>query len=119
MPVASNPAITPDNGAVFEVLGHPNRDVTVTFVNATLTNNAWAIPLGSPTDNLTFTPDVDETQENAVYGGAVAVTSGDAVTCNNVAGTGTLYLWAGGSIAIGAAQEPGDYTGTFTMSVAY
>jgi hypothetical protein len=117
--VGQTPAITPENGSVFQVLGHPNRDVDVTFVNATLTNNAWATPLGAPTDNLTFTPDVEETGSSAAYVGASAVTSGDAVNCPNVTGTGTLYLWVGGEIAIGAAQEAGDYTGTFTMNVAY
>lgn len=113
------PSIDPENGAVFEVLGHPNRDVTVTFSNVTLTNNAWASGLSAPTDDIVFTPSVEETGSSSIYSGANAVTSGNNVTCPNVTGTGTLYLWTGGSLAIDAAQEAGDYTGTFTMNVAY
>jgi hypothetical protein len=30
-----------------------------------------------------------------------------------------MYIWVGGSLAIAANQANGDYTGTFTLSVAY
>ena len=115
----STETITPDNGAVFEVIGHPNRNVTVTFSTASITNNAWAGPLSAPTGSMTFTPDVEETGTSSSYSGAGAVSSGSAYSAGNVAGSGYLYLWVGGNIVVGASQAPGDYTGTFTMSVAY
>jgi hypothetical protein len=116
-----DPIIDPVDGVRFEVLGHPGRDVTVTFVNATLDNDAWAIPLGAPQSTLTFVPDVEETQEFNVYasGAPATVTTGTNVTLVSVTGTGTLYLWTGGTINIVAAQVIGDYTGTFIMNVAY
>ena len=109
---AETRTVTPAAGAKFEVLGHPGRDVDVTF------NASLDIDNGGG-ETMTFTPNVEETQENAAYGGAVTVTSGDAVTCVNVAGTGTLYLWLGGDLDISLGQVLGDYTGSFQINVAY
>ena len=117
---ASSPSITNQNGANFEVLGHPNRNVTITFNTVNLTNDAWNTSMGGGVnDVLVFTPTMDETGSSAAYAGAVAVISGNTLPLPNVTGTGTLYLWVGGSIAIGAAQEHGDYVGTFQVDVAY
>jgi len=115
----STETITPENGAVFEVLGHPNRNVTVTFSTATLINDAWATPLSAPTGSMTFTASVEETGSVNTYTSPNSVTSGNAYQADNVTGTGKLYLWVGGSIVVAAAQAWGDYLGTFTMNVAY
>lgn len=119
---ADNPSIAPGNpsaGVKFEVIGHPGKTVAVTFSAVTLTNNAWVSTNGGNNDNLVFTPVVDETQGNSTYGGANNVTSGNSIALTNNGGLGYLYLWLGGSIAIKANQEQGDYVGTFTMNVAY
>lgn len=116
----STETIIPENGAVFEVLGHPNQNVTVTFGTASIINDVWAAGVsGAATGSMTFTPDVEETGTSSSYVGAGAVSSGSAYSADNVSGTGKLYLWVGGEIVVGASQAPGDYTGTFTMSVAY
>lgn len=116
---AQTPAITPEDGVSFLVIGHPNKDITVTFSSVTLDNDAWVTANGGSNGTMTFTPEVEHTGENSTYTGATAVTSGNAYTLVNVSGNGNLYLWTGGEIGIGAAQAHGDYTGTFTMSVAY
>lgn len=116
---ASTPLITPDAGVQFEVVGHPGKTVAVTFNSVTLINDAWVVSNGGTTDNLVFTPDVDETAGNSAYTGANNVTSGNTIALVNSSGLGYLYLWLGGSIAIKANQEQGDYVGTFTMNVAY
>ncbi len=116
---AATPLITPDAGVQFEVVGHPGKTVTVTYSSVSLINDAWVTSNGGTNDNLVFTPDVDETSNNSTYTGANNVTSGNTIPLANNGGLGYLYLWLGGSIAIKANQEQGDYVGTFTMNVAY
>ncbi len=116
---AQNPSITTQSGANFEVTGHPNKDVTVDFSSVDLDNNAWASPLSAPTGTITFTPTVEETGTSSTYSSPNIVTTGNTITLNNVNGTGTLYLWVGGALGIAANQPAGDYTGTFTVTVAY
>jgi spore coat protein U-like protein len=115
---AQSPSEPPNTGALFTVLGHPTKSVVVTFSNETLTNNNWVTTYGGTNDNLTFTPNVEYTTAPA-YAGQLPVTSGTGYALTNTGGIGYLYLWAGGSLAIDAAQEPGDYVGTFTITVAY
>ena len=110
---------TPDAGVQFEVVGHPGKSVAVTFANVTLLNDAWVATNGGNNDNLIFTPDVDETGGSSSYSSANNVTSGNSIALQNINGLGYLYLWLGGSIAVKANQEQGDYVGTFTMNVAY
>ena len=112
------PSVDPENGAQFIVTGHPNRDATITFSSFDLTNDAWNAGNGTD-DVLTFTPDIEQTGSSSSYSGASTVTSGVAETLVNVTGTGTLYLWAGGSVAVRADQEHGEYVGTFQIDVSY
>ncbi len=116
---ASTQTITPDAGVRFLVTGHPGKNVTVSFSNINLTNDAWVTANGGNNDVIPFTADVDETGDNSNYTNANNVNSGDQVALVNNNGVGNLYLWLGGSIAIRADQAQGDYTGTFTMTVAY
>ena len=111
LPTPQTPAITPQNGVRFEATGHPNKDVTVTFSGVTLN--------GENGGTIDFTPNVEETGSSSTYSNANPVTSGDVLPLDNVTGTGYLYLWLGGSLDIAADQIEGDYTGTFTMTVAY
>ena len=108
---AQNPTVDPGNGANFEVTGESNHDVTVTFSNVTLNDG------GSNT--MVFTPSVEHTGTSSTYTTGTAVTSGNSYTMGDVSGTGYLYLWAGGSLAVGANQATGSYSGTFTVTVAY
>ncbi len=115
----ASPQIDPSAGVVFEVTGHPGKAVTVNFNNVTLNNNAWAASNGGTSDNMDFTANLDQTGVNNSYSGAADVTDGESINLVNNGGTGYLYLWLGGSLNIRADQAPGDYTGTFTVSVAY
>ena len=113
------PSIAPGSGVRFEVTGHPNKDVTVTFSGVTLDNFAWVIANGGTNGALDFTPSVEETGSSSTYSSPNPVTTGDVISLDNVTGTGYLYLWLGGSLDIAANQPYGDYTGVFTMNVAY
>ncbi len=110
---------TPDAGVNFEVTGFPGRAVTVTYANVLLSNSAWVSANGGTNDNLTFVPNVESTLGNSTYSGASSVVSGGTVNLTNDGGIGKLYLWVGGAIDIDASTEQGDYTGTFTLTVAY
>ncbi len=117
-----NPSIGPAAGANFQVIGHKGKSVSVTFANANLTNNAWVTSNGGTNASLAFTPNVQQTGGSSTYTGPTAVTSGGSVSLANVTpqdGTGTLYLWVGGALNIAANQANGDYTGTFSVTVAY
>ncbi len=111
---------TPDAGVNFEVTGFPGRAVTVTYANVTMDNNAWVAANGGTNGNLTFVPNVESTGGNNTYSGAANVISGGSVNLSNDgSGLGKLYLWVGGSIDVATTTEQGDYTGTFTLTVAY
>lgn len=117
---ATTPSIAPASGASFKVIGHPNKNVTISCSSITLSNNAWVTATGGGTnDNMTFTPEVTHTGSSSSYAGASSITSGNAYQLVNVSGDGNLYMWVGGEIGIGASQAHGDYTGTFTVTVAY
>jgi len=113
------PSRAPSIGANFRVIGHPNKNITVTFDNVTLDNDAWVTTNGGSNGTMTFTPNVKHTGSSISYASPTDVISGNAYSLVNVSGDGYLYLWVGGSLAIGASQAHGDYTGTYSVTVAY
>jgi len=107
------------NGAIFEVTGHPNRYVTVTFGNVTIDNSAWVAANGGDVGTMTFVPDVKQTGKNSSYANPIDVTSGSSHQLQVQTGLGKLFLWVGGSIGVASNQPQGEYVGTFTVSVEY
>ena len=116
---AQTPSIAPQNGANFQVTGHPNKNVTITFNPVTLNNNSWAASNGGIAGTILFVPSIENTGTSSSYYSGNVVTSGQTYNLGNISGTGYLYLWAGGSLNIAADQPWGDYTGTLTITVAY
>ncbi len=116
---AQTPTINQSAGVRFDVLGHPNKNITITFSGINLNNNAWVTTNGGTNATLAFTPTVAHTGNSSTYVTGTIVTSGNSVPLVNTTGDGRLYLWLGGSLAVGASQPHGDYTGSFTMNVAY
>lgn len=114
-----SPSITPASGANFRIIGHPNKNVVISFSNVTLDNNAWVSSNGGTNGTMVFTPVVKHTGSSSTYQSASDVASGNSYTLVNVSGDGYLYLWVGGSLSIAANQPHGDYAGTFTITVAY
>ena len=115
-------SITNANGANFLVTGHPNKDVTITYSDVTLTNDAWNTTNGAVGNDatLTFAADMNHTGSTATWAAGTSVsTGGDTHALVNDAGTGKLYLWVGGDIDVAADQNHGDYVGTLTVEVAY
>lgn len=116
---AQSNSVAANAGAKFQVVGHPGKAVNVTFANASLDNNSWVLANGGSNGSLTFVPSVEQTGGNSTYASASAVSSGNSINLVNNSGDGYLYLWVGGSIDIASNQPHGDYTGTFTITVAY
>lgn len=119
-PAAQAPTVAAGSGAHFLVTGHPNKSVTMTFASVSLNNNAWVTANGGTNSTMTFSPAMEETGSTSTYpGSGTAVLSGGSVNLVNVTGTGNLNLWVGGSMAVNANQEQGDYEGTFSVTVSY
>lgn len=116
---AQTPTINQSSGIRFDVVGHPNKNITITFAGINLTNNAWVIANGGTNGTLAFTPTMAHTGNSTNYVTGTVVSSGNSVPLVNTTGDGRLYLWLGGSLAVGASQPHGDYTGSFTLNVAY
>ena len=104
--------LAPRNGKLFVVNGHPGRNVTFTFSSVPMDNATWVLTSGGNVDNLEFVPDVELGDGTNIY-------TGDAARLILKNGIGELDVWVGGSIKISANQEPGDYTGRFTLNVSY
>ncbi len=111
--------LSPQQGKIFRVEGHPNRMTSITFNSVTLSNAGWVTTFGGTTGSLLFSPNVVHTAASSVYENPVAVYSGNSYQLVNSGGTGLLYLWVGGSIDINSSQPQGDYTGTFNITVSY
>lgn len=95
----------------FTATGNGGQQVWVTYSSSTLYNGA---------NTLTFLP--------SVYGGPTMtqaasspVSSGSSIYLSGTTGSqGDYYFWLGGSLgAIPAGQVPGNYAGTFTLTVSY
>jgi len=111
--------LSPQQGKIFRVEGHPNRLTSITFNSITLSNAVWVTINGGSLGSLSFSPNVVHTGASAGYENPVIVYSGNSFQLVNSGGTGLLYLWVGGSININSSQPQGDYTGTFNITVSY
>jgi hypothetical protein len=95
--------------AAFTITGVENAATTITVTQpATLTNGTSTMPF------LAAVP-VCNTVNSQVGTTALAGTAGGGATTNAV---GNLWLWIGGGVNVGIAQQSGNYTGTLTVSVS-
>lgn len=104
--------ISPTNGKLFVVSGHPNRNVTFTFGSVTMDNIVWVATAAGDVDNLKFIPNIE-------LASGTRVRSGDSHTLLFSKGIGIIDVWVGGKIKISSTQKSGDYTGRFTLNVSY
>jgi hypothetical protein len=71
--------------------------------------------------NITFTPSVYGSSSSSSQSTSTSVSSGGTVILSGSSGSaGNYYIWVGGSLSsLPAAQTPGSYSGTWTISVSY
>lgn len=111
--------LTPAEGAIFNIIGHPERSVTVSYNFSDLSNSQWVAQNGGTVGKLSFFPKVVHTGSNSSYQNPVTVQNGNSYILITSGSVGVLYIWVGGSINILANQPAGDYIGTFNITVSY
>lgn len=113
--------ISNQEGQRFLVTGHPGRSVIISYPpSISLSNSAWVAVNGGTTSTVTFNANtVTGTGSNSNYTSPVNISSGSGVVLPTVDNSGLLYIWLGGTINIEANKPPGNYTGSFTISVSY
>lgn len=95
----------------YDLTGSNSANVNLTFtLPANLTNGANNLPIGTWTGCYNGTN---------VVGSCTAFTPSAAATSTAFGGTGTLFVWVGGTVTPGAAQVAGVYNGTVTLTAAY
>ena len=110
---------SPDNGVVFLLNSHPNKNVSVQYSSSTLSNSTWVNENGGNTSSLTFNPEVVHTGSNSVFQNPVEMISGNSYSPANAGSIALMNIWVGGSLQIVPNQSHGDYSGTFTIMLAY
>jgi hypothetical protein len=94
--------------AAFTITGVENAATTMTIVlPATLSNGTSTMPF------IGQIP-VCNTTNSQVGTTALGALTGGSATTNAV---GNLWLWVGGGVNVGIAQQSGNYTGTINVSV--
>lgn len=104
----STVAPTSTNAAAFTASGTANTKITVSWSTPS--------PLTSGSNNIGVNSVSVAGLDTSAQGSQTGLTSGQQVT---LSGSGNYYFWVGGTIALSANQPTGNYTGTFTLNVAY
>lgn len=99
--------------AQFTLTGSANTSVVVSF-DASVPICAQAG--GCASASMTFTPNVAFSQTNDQSTATANLANGTAVQLDP---TGAHYFWLGGALQVGSGQQPGLYSGMFTLSAAY
>lgn len=108
----ANYQITPALGQQFRIIGNPDRSVSITFNQISLSNSVWVSLNGGTVGTLTFTPAVVNMINDVIV-------SGNSYPLTISGTVAILDIQAGGSITVSSSQPQGNYTGIFTISVSY
>ena len=107
---------SPDKGLRFTVKGQPDKSVMFTFQKAILKR----IQENKRLDNvLQFKPLVVRTNNKTNFFEPTPILNGQFYKLQNQKGEGRMYIWVGGKLKLTHNPIPGNYQGTFTLSVAY
>jgi spore coat protein U-like protein len=95
----------------FSLTGQNSANVNLTFTLPTnLTSGVNNLPIGTWTG-------CHNTSNSTT--GCVAFTPSGAATASAFSGTGSLWVWVGGTVSPAGNQASGTYLGTVTMTAAY
>lgn len=117
--ILSNSPITidksPQDGLKFMVISHPEKPVLINydFVQLTSTEN------NSASSGVIFIPKVYHTGVSSEFINPIEVLSGNYYQPQSQADEGILNLWIGGTLQINQQSLQGNYSGTFTITIAY
>lgn len=105
------------DGILFEVAGDPGKSVTINFSPIRLSNSDWAKNFGNPESQIDFIPNVFVSQSSDLSK-TQSIFSGSAVNLSKE-NDGKLYVGIGGDLNLPNNQLFGDYSGNFSLTVAY
>jgi len=109
--VASTIGVAAASSGEFAVTGQASSPANMTFVLPTnLVNGGNNLPIGTWTG-------CHNTSNSTT--GCTAFTPSAAATASAFSGTGSLWVWVGGTVSPAANQASGTYNGTVTMTAAY
>ena len=104
-------AIAAATSGQFTLTGQNSANVNLTFtLPANLVSGANNLPIGTWTG-------CNNTSNSTA--GCTAFTPSAAATASAFSGTGSLWVWVGGTVSPAANQAAGTYNGTVTMTAAY
>jgi len=106
---STDETINPSAPANLLVSGEPSKSIDLTFDTS--------VELDNGTDQIYFTPLLEETGNSTIYSSGSTVTN-SAPEALDVS-TGELNLWLGGGILVPSNTSRGVYAGTFNITVAY
>ncbi len=118
--VLSNSQMTlnksPQEGLKFKVISHPEKPVLISYDVLQLSSSGNN---HNSSNTVVFIPKVYHTGVNSEFINPIEVTSGVYYQPQNQSGEGILNIWIGGTLQINQESLPGDYTGTFVITIAY
>lgn len=104
-------AVTDATSGRFDLTGQNSATVNLTFaLPATLASGGNTLPIG------TWTGCTNTSNSTT---GCTSFTPSGTATPSAFSGTGSLWVWVGGTVSPAANQAAGAYTGTVTLTAAY
>lgn len=108
---SASSVVDPEFGAQFNVTGNDDADISVTLSTATL-----VLTGGTGVSVATWVMHATDTQTYS-SGPNILTTTTTGTTALSTSGEKTL--WLGGTLTGAASSDPGSYTGTINVDVAY
>jgi hypothetical protein len=108
---SASSVVTPEFGAQFNVTGNNDADVSVTLSTATL-----VLTGGTGVSVATWVMHATDTQTYSAGPNILTTTTTGGTVLSTL---GAKTLWLGGTLTGAAASDPGSYTGTINVDVAY
>ncbi len=96
--------------SLFTVHAGSDVQMTTTFSSPTVTL------LDSLNNSLSFIPSIVGAQLSSSQSSATSISSGGVITMSS---SGLYYIWLGGYVTVPSSGKPGNYSGTFNLTVTY
>ena len=80
---------------------------------------SFTYTLTMPIGPITITNTTADTMTVDTWTSSIATTAGAGALSGSAGGPGTQTIYVGGTLNVAASQAPGNYSGTFSVTVAY
>ncbi len=110
--VAKTIAVTDATAGRFDLSGQNSANVDLTFTLPATLGDGFG-------NNLAIGTWTGCTNTSNSTAGCTTFTPSGSATASALGGTGTLFVWVGGTVSPTAVQAAGAYSGTVTLTAAY